>query len=375
MDMQQSSAPLMRQLESAERQNRNRANAWAELENRLRNENEELNTAKDSLMKEKNELVMNVKRLERYLKEKDDECLKAKQDLEDVKNKSTGLETKVDGLQQQLAASNKDHSEMIKSLKDHEGKIRTDMTKLLRENEVKYQNEIEMERQTRSRLERKIEELLSLYNSAQLNVATPLDHVRAQSQKLSKPKLTSKDDQASILQSALIGLSVEEDDDLNWIDEAEELKTTVAANSMATASSYAYTEQLLQGMKVAKLELETLRSQFNDSEATKENLLKELSRCKDAGDRLPALEKDLKILEAQLREKNLEVKGLREDIAEVRLLYRSQLDALLEEKALATSTSPSSYKIKANTTFESLGSSFEKNMIYGADDVTINLVN
>ena len=49
MDMQQGSAPLMKQIESAERQKRARAAAWAELESRLRSENEELNMIRDQL--------------------------------------------------------------------------------------------------------------------------------------------------------------------------------------------------------------------------------------------------------------------------------------------------------------------------------------
>jgi len=49
MDMQQGSAPLMKQIESAERQKKARAAAWAELESRLRSENEELNMIRDQL--------------------------------------------------------------------------------------------------------------------------------------------------------------------------------------------------------------------------------------------------------------------------------------------------------------------------------------
>jgi hypothetical protein len=36
----------------------------------------------------------------------------------------------------------------------------------------------------------------------------------------------------------------------------------------------------------------------------------------------------------ELRLKEMEIQGLRDDIADVRFLYRSQLDALLEEKAV-----------------------------------------
>jgi len=362
--MQQSSAPLMRQLESSERQNRARATAWAELETRLRNENEELNMTKDQLIKEKNELGSTVKRLERYVKDKEDELMKVIQELDQVKNLNHEMESKLDQAQKQLISFNKEHADTIKSLKDHEGKIRSDMTKLLRENEVKYQSELEMERQTRIKLETKIEELLALSTKTQLDAGASVDPNR---QRPGRKKLTAKDDQVSILQSAIIGLSVQDEDEDLDLDESED---AIISSNITTTASYAHTEQLLQGLKVAKLELETLRSQFNDSEATKENLLVELARCKDAGDRLPSLEKNLKLLEAELKEKNLEINGLREDIAEVRLLYRAQLDALLEEKTLASPPSSTRPKFSQDPKVESNGDSR-----YGADDIIIHYIN
>lgn len=363
MDMQQSSAPLMRQIESVERQNRARAAAWAELETRLRNENEELNMTKDQLIKEKNELSSTVKRLERYVKDKEDSLSTTQLEREQLKNFNAELELKLDVAQKQLASIHKDHTEAMKSLKDHEGKIRSDMTRLLRESELKYQNELNMERQTRSELEGKIVELLSLSTTnPTMNVDRPVHNLSHEPQRPCRKKLAAKDDQVSILQSAIVGLSIDEYEHIDWIDESDNMNTENFSSAFAASASYAHTEQLLQGLKVAKLELETLRSQFNDAERTKEKLLVELARCKDAGERLPSLEKNFKAMEVELNEKNLEIRGLREDIAEVRLLYRAQLDALLEDKTRPNSAAMPSHKYSQDPTVE-------------PDDVVIHYIN
>ena len=71
-------------------------------------------------------------------------------------------------------------------------------------------------------------------------------------------------------------------------------------------------EQLSQGLRSAKLELSELRSQLQESEDAKKNLSTEVT------------------------EQNSEIQGLREDMSEMRLLYRTQLDTLIEEKATNT---------------------------------------
>mmetsp|Transcript_12063 Transcript_12063/g.17149 ORF Transcript_12063/g.17149 Transcript_12063/m.17149 type:complete len:88 (+) Transcript_12063:1-264(+) len=48
------------------------------------------------------------------------------------------------------------------------------------------------------------------------------------------------------------------------------------------------------------------------------------------------MEARLSEMTMDVREKDLEIMGLRDDMAEMRQLYRSQLDSLLEEKATET---------------------------------------
>jgi chromosome segregation ATPase len=103
----------------------------------------------------------------------------------------------------------------------------------------------------------------------------------------------------------------------------------------STGSSYAALEQLTQNLKAAKKELETLRKRLAESEKTKESLLEDLGESREAKEKLPLFEAKVKELMADNREKELEVRGLQDDIAEVKEMYRSQLNMLLEEKAAA----------------------------------------
>ena len=78
MDIQSSTAPLLRQLESMERQNRTRAANWAELEGRLRNELEESVIRNESLSKDRSDFKARISRLERLLKESEGELAAAR---------------------------------------------------------------------------------------------------------------------------------------------------------------------------------------------------------------------------------------------------------------------------------------------------------
>jgi hypothetical protein len=97
-------------------------------------------------------------------------------------------------------------------------------------------------------------------------------------------------------------------------------------------------EQLNQRLKASKVELDALRRSLNDSEAIRNSLVEELSVTRQAKEKLPLFEAKVHELTQENREKELELMGLREDIAEVRQLYRAQLNVLLEEKATASMT-------------------------------------
>ena len=97
--------------------------------------------------------------------------------------------------------------------------------------------------------------------------------------------------------------------------------------------SFAALEQLSSRLRASRIELEALRNNLRDSEKTRESLVEELAESRHAKEKLPLFESKVKELTKENQEMELELRGLREDIAEVRELYRTQLNVLLEEKA------------------------------------------
>ena len=61
--------------------------------------------------------------------------------------------------------------------------------------------------------------------------------------------------------------------------------------------------------------------------------MEELIESRHAREKLPLFEAKVKELTEETREKEFEIMGLREDLQEVKELYRSQMNILLEEKA------------------------------------------
>ena len=142
----------------------------------------------------------------------------------------------------------------------------------------------------------------------------------------------SADNQASILQNTLVGIDSDVEDD----DEAEEDELD---RVQGQGGSFAAMEQLSLGLKGAKAELEALRNQLASSEETRESLVEELGSARQAVEKLPLFEKKVSDLTMEIKLKDMEIKGLQDDIADVRFLYRTQLDSLLEEKASSTHSS------------------------------------
>jgi hypothetical protein len=69
-------------------------------------------------------------------------------------------------------------------------------------------------------------------------------------------------------------------------------------------------------------------------------LLREIaSITKQQSDKNVALESQITELTMELTERENEIQGLREGMQEMRLMYREQLDELLEEKAMAVTNS------------------------------------
>jgi len=126
------------------------------------------------------------------------------------------------------------------------------------------------------------------------------------------------------LASTLTGLDSDDDDGASDDDDS---------STPVGLSSFAAMEELNQRLKGTTAELTALREQLAESERTRESLMEELIQSRHAREKLPLFEAKVKELTEENREKELELMGLRQDIQEVGQLYRTQLNALLEEKA------------------------------------------
>lgn len=330
MDVQQSTAPLLRQLESLERQSRARATAWAELETKLRSDLDDSIIENEKLMKERNEFKSTAHRLERLMKDRDEEVACSRSKLDDQSVKIKQLETKLSTAEAERQKMKEKYEEIEKIANEGVSKVRSDMMQTVVESEERYRTQIESaekelqsERDIRSQLERQVEQLLE--NSGMIQLApTP----GAQTPTISEEqpmKLRSTQGQAEILANTLTGFDSDNEDGASDIE--EEPLTPVGS------SSFAAMEELNQRLKGTTAELTSLRGQLAESERTRASLMEELVQTRHAQEKLPLFEAKVKELTEENREKELEIMGLRQDIQEVGQLYRTQLNALLEEKA------------------------------------------
>mmetsp|Transcript_20121 Transcript_20121/g.36519 ORF Transcript_20121/g.36519 Transcript_20121/m.36519 type:complete len:659 (+) Transcript_20121:388-2364(+) len=336
MDVQQSTAPLLRQLESLERQSRARAATWAELETKLRSDLDESVIENENLVKERNDFKSTASRLQRLMKDRDEELTTSRSKLDDQSVKIKQLETKLTAVEAERQKLKEKYEEIEKVANEGVSKVRSDMMQTVVESEERYRAQIESaekelktEREIRSQLERQVEQLLENSGMIQLPPTPGAQLVLSEE----KPKkLRSTEGQAEILASTLNGFDSDEDDGISD-EEGEESSTPIGL------SSFAAMEELNQRLKCATVELKSLREQLADSERTRENLMGELIESRHAREKLPLFEAKVKELTGETREKELEIMGLREDLQEVKELYRSQMNILLEEKAAAMAPS------------------------------------
>ena len=75
-----------------------------------------------------------------------------------------------------------------------------------------------------------------------------------------------------------------------------------------------------------------MRTSLKESNESRQSMVEELGEGRHAKEKLPLFEFKVKELSQENREMELEIAGLKEDIADVRDLYRTQLNVLLEEK-------------------------------------------
>lgn len=337
MDVQQSTAPLLRQLESTERQNRTRAAGWAELETKLRSDIEEHVIQLEKLTKEKNNLVASDKRSQRLLKEKEEEAASSQEAIETLSSTIEDLETKLEQMEDEGQKVKQELAIAERKASESATKVRTEMLQTVMDSEQRYEHkiealgdELEAERKKRDDLEKQLDDLAASVAAAEF--AQESTNATGSPSPEKEKKLRSATGQASILHDTLAGIDsdVEDDDDeveQNGVDQLND-----------GGSSFAAMEQLSLGLKSAKVELEALRKQLVSSEETRESLLQELGEARQAVEKLPLFEQKVSDLTMEVKLKDMELQGLQDDIADVRFLYRQQLDVLLEEKAASPSS-------------------------------------
>jgi len=330
MDVQESTAPLMRQLESMDRQSRARAATWAEMETKLRSDIEELVVESENVTRERNELRATSKRLERLNKELEKDLASSKASLEELTFQVNQLNNTLEDKETEERKLKEKWSEVERTSNEGVSKVRSEMMKTVMENEERYesqvqalQKELKEERNSRIELENQVKKMAETSGIAPTAVY-PVEHQQPKKEEKQK-KLRSTTDQAEILAGALSGWDDWDDDEQDEDDEEDE----------PVSNSVAAMEQLAQNLRGSQIELEALRKQLTSSEVTRSALVKELGETRSATEKLPLFEKKVKELTTQNREMELEIRGLKDDIEDIRGMYRSQLNALLEEKASA----------------------------------------
>jgi predicted nucleic acid-binding Zn-ribbon protein len=333
IDLQQSSAPLLRQLESTERQGRARAGAWADLETKLRSEIEEQVIDKEKLQKNKNELEVDMKRANRALQEKESKLVITQSSIDDLRTSLGEVSARYENTISELESLKIEHSNIQKYLKDIESNVRAEFFNTLREDEERFNDQVEslevelrQERERRTSLEEKIQEMME---AEQKYDGSEMSSVQ-KSAKSPKRNLGSKVNQADILQDTLFGIDPDDDDDddddVNSTDLDPEVKDEKMNNG---TGSFAFIEQLSQSLKATKSERDTLRKQLDESEERRGVLENEAIASIEATQALPLLRAQASQLARDANEKDMEIQALQEDINEVRDIYKTQLNTLL----------------------------------------------
>jgi chromosome segregation ATPase len=345
MDVQSSTAPLMRQLESMERQNRARAAAWTELENKLRTELEETMISNEKFTKEKSEMKTKLSRLERTSKESQDEMRKLQNDLEEKTYKLKQLQDELANMEEEGAKMKKQWAEVERLANEGVARVRSEMSQTMLEADGRHrsqvdglQAELRQERDKRGQLEEQVEGLVDKAGAI-VPIGNMLPNQALIRSSLPPKKLRKSEGQAAILAGALNGLGDDDDDD-DWDDHAEEEDDDdddIEMNNGGT-SSFAAFEQLTSRLKATKVELTTLRKSLADSEESRERVTEELSDARNAKEKLPLFEARVQELTVENEEMSREIAALQADVADVRDLYRTQLNELLEEKTAALVT-------------------------------------
>jgi chromosome segregation ATPase len=319
-----------------ERQNRARAAAWAELENKLRSELEETVIQNEKLSKERSEFKTKYTRLERMANERESELKTCRSTIEDQTLKVSKFEAQIEELESEAEKRQEEYVKVERLANEGVARVRSEMTQTVGDSEERYRGQIEklekelhIEEEKRTQLEYQVEQLLD--SSGMIMAPQAPQAIRKEA---TPKRLKQSQGQAEILAGALSGFgdSDDEDDAVNGLPRSED-ESDITTSRDGGMSSYAALEQLNSRLKITQVELESLRASLKESERTRESLLQELSESRQAKEKLPLFEAKVKELTEENREMELEIRGLRDDVADVRELYRTQLNVLLEEKA------------------------------------------
>ena len=333
LDIQECTAPLMRQIKAAERQARTKAAAWAEVESKLRSDLEQSVLAQQKARKDLADVKIKVSELELLIIQKEEQnsllnqTVKSLQsDIDRLNKELDTIEREKDDWVQLQQNSDKDaanaKSDMLKSVIDEGERFRLQVSEL--------KELYDSEKSKRLTLEDQIAKLLSTCDH------TP--EPEGSRQKESKrPELKAALNQADILQSMIKDLDESGGDYEDVLHEQNETESDNESEGLGRAhgldGSYAAMEQLSLRLKSAFGELKMVKKQLTDTEQSRKLLLEELVDLRQLSEKLPLFETKISELMLEQREKDLEVQGLREGMQEMRAMYREQLDSLLEEKA------------------------------------------
>jgi len=302
---------------------------------------------KEKLAKERSEWKTKFNRLERKAKEDEEELKSTKLLLEEKSSKVEQLEVTLQRMESEGAKMKEEWAEVERLANEGVARVRSEMTQTVVESEERHraqldslQAELKKEQEQRRQLEEQVEELLE---NAGMIVPTPATSLAPASVKEARPKrLKQSQGQEEILAGALGLGDMASDDDLDDddVEDGDESDTGDAPEKprrASTGNSFAAFEELNSRLKAAKIELNTLRKSLSQSESFRERMADELGECRNAKEKLPLFEAKVRELTSENEEQALEIQALQEDIAEVRELYRSQLNVLIEEKTLRDS--------------------------------------
>ena len=290
----------------------------------------------ETLSKERSEFKTKHTRLERMTNERESELKACRSTIEDQTEKVSKLEAKMEELEAEAEKRQEEYVKVERLANEGVARVRSEMTQTIGDSEERYRGQIEklekelhIEQEKRSQMEDQVEQLLDSTGMVMAPQAP-----QALRREATPKRLKQSQGQAEILTGALSGLGdTDDEDDADTGMSRSEDESEITSSRDGGMSSYAALDQLNSRLKISQIELQSLRASLKESERTRESLLEELSESRQAKEKLPHFEAKVKELTDDNREMELEIRGLRDDIADVRELYRTQLNALLEEKA------------------------------------------